>query len=88
MTPTISDLWYGNIAPSEHCGAHDSQLNQLLVLMERHKKSLSDNISPRQAEILQKYIDCSDEFMLHMAELAFTEGFSLACRLLCESLIT
>ena len=30
MTQTIEALWNGELAFSEHCGAHDQQANQLV----------------------------------------------------------
>ena len=84
---TIIDLWNGNIAPCEHCGSHDPQLNQLLLLMERHDTDLRKNLTPLQQEVFQKYIDCSEEYLLRMLELAFSDGFCLGSKLVVESLL-
>lgn len=83
---TITDLWQGNIAPCEHCGVHDPQLNELFSLMGRHKKSLTEDATVQQRDILEKYADCSEEFAQFMAERAFCDGFCLATRLLTEAL--
>ena len=32
MKDTIIDLWYGNIAPCEHCGSHDPKASKLIHL--------------------------------------------------------
>lgn len=85
MSQTILDLWSGNIAPCEHCGAHDPEANQLLSLMERNRESLQAGLTNSQAELLQKYIDCQDEYLLRMLELSFCEGFCLGSRLTAES---
>ena len=55
---TIIDLWNGNIAPCEHCGAHDSDMNHLIGLMERNREALREGLTVAQMEISQKYIDC------------------------------
>ena len=81
MKNTIIDLWYGNIAPCEHCGAHDVQANKLISLMERNREILRDGLTEAQKERFQTYIDCSEEFLLHMMELAFSDGFILGGRL-------
>lgn len=86
MRRTIEDLWSGNLAPCEHCGTHDPEINALFVLLQRNKDALSKDLSVPQQEILSKYIDCWDEYLSLMSEHAFCEGFSLASRLLTESL--
>jgi len=84
---TISDLWSGNIAPCEHCGSHDSEANRLLDLIERNREALHKGLTQAQKETFQKYIDCSEEYLLRMMELAFCDGFCLGNRLATESLI-
>lgn len=86
MTQTIENLWNGEITPCEKCGAHDPEINDLLVLMRRNKEALSKEITVQQQETFEKYIDCSDEYVLRMTERAFCDGFCLASRLLTESL--
>jgi len=87
MTHTISDLWNGNIAPCEHCGSHDTKANHLISLIERNREDLFKSLTAAQAETFQKYIDCCEEYLLRMLELAFYEGFSLASKLTIESMI-
>lgn len=58
---TITDLWNGNIAPCEHCGAHDPEVNRLIGLMERNREALREGLSAAQIETFQKYIDCSED---------------------------
>ena len=84
MSQTISDLWNGNIAPVEHCGAHDPELNNLLRLLERHREQLREGFTPAQKENFEKFIDCSDEYFLRMLGLAFCEGYILGGRLMLE----
>ncbi len=87
MSQTISDLWNGNIAPAEHCGAHDTQVNQLVGLMERNREKLCEGLTAAQKETLQKYIDCSEAYLLRMLELAFCDGFCLGGKLVMETLL-
>jgi len=86
MSQTIKDLWNGNIAPCEQCGSHDPKVNQLIGYVERHRENLSKGLAAEQMEIFQKYIDCSEEYLLYMLELAFCEGFSLGSKLAVEVL--
>ena len=83
---TIQDLWNGNIAPCEHCGSHDAEANHLIGLMERNRESLCSGLTDLQKETFQKYIDCSEEYLLRMQELAFCDGFCVAGKLLTEAL--
>lgn len=84
---TIIDLWNGNIAPCEHCGAHDKEANHLINLMERNRETLCSGLTESQKEVFQKFIDCSEEYLLHMQELAFSDGFSIGSRLTTEALL-
>lgn len=83
---TIIDLWNGNIAPCEHCGAHDTESNHLIGLMERNREALCEGLTAAQRETFQKYMDCSEEYQLRMLELAFCDGFCLGSKLVIESL--
>lgn len=83
---TIIDLWNGNIAPCEHCGSHDPQINNLISLIERNRENLSRGFTEAQMETFQKYMDCSDEYLLRMLELAFCDGFSLGSKLTIEAI--
>ena len=84
MKQTIADLWNGNIAPIEQCGSRDRHVNELLCLIDRNRESLNNGLTQEQREIFQKYIDCSEEYLLRMMELAFSEGFCLAGKLVTE----
>ena len=86
MAITLSELWYGNIAPFERCGIHNTEIKKLEILKNRNYDALCQTITPEQKELLQKYTDCRDEHLLCMMESAFCEGFSLAAKLLSESL--
>ena len=87
MTQTLIDLWNGNIAPCEYCGAHDPTANELIGLMERNREKLRKELTEAQMELYQKYIDCSEEYLLRMMELAFSDGFCLGSKLTVESLL-
>lgn len=84
MTNTMIDLWNGNIAPWEHCGAHDSEANHLHGLMEHNRETLREGLTVAQADIFQKYVDYSEEYLLRMLELAFCEGFCAGGKLVME----
>ena len=85
MTPTINELWNGNISPAEHCGDNDLLISELHSLMEKNRKNLSSGLSVSQMEIFQKYMDCSEEYLFRMLELAFCDGFCLGTKLVAEA---
>ena len=87
MQQTIIELWRGNIAPVEHCGAHDMEANHLLTLMEQNREKLCKGLTAAQAEVFEKYMDCSGEYLLRMSELSFCEGFCLGSKLATEALL-
>ena len=84
---TILDLWNGNIAPYEHFGSHDPEANHLLHLMEKNRETLRKGLTAAQSEILQKYIDSSEEYLLRMMELAFHNGFCIGGKLTMEMIL-
>ena len=86
MEQLIKELWYGNIAPFKRCGIHSAEVKELEILKRRNFDALCQTITPEQKEVLQKYADCRDEHLFYMLEAAFCEGFSLAAKLLSESL--
>ena len=78
------DLWNGNIAPIEHCGSHDALANQLIAKIERNRERLCTGLTEAQNEVFQRYMDCSEEYLLRMLELAFCDGFELGSKLMLE----
>jgi len=87
MKDTFTDLWYGAIVPWETCGVGDKRSVQLCTLRERHRGMLHEELNDAQKETFQKYLDCSEEYLLRMMELAFQDGYCLASRLAAEALI-
>ena len=87
MKKLISDLWNGNIAPCEHCGAHNPEINRLHGMIEHSREKLRGELTDEQQLLFQKYIDCSESYLLRLMELAFCDGFCLGGRLIMETLL-
>ena len=87
MRQIIKDLWNGNLAPCEICGSDNSEAKHLISLMERNREKLSAGLTEAQKSVFQRYIDCSEEYLLCMLELAFCDGFSMGSRLTTEALL-
>ena len=86
MKQMLEALWNGQIAPGQTSGVNDPQMEQLVVLMDRNRSALEQALTSEQRELLEKYIDCADEFSYLSAAGAFCDGFSLASKLLTEAL--
>ena len=86
MTHTIEDLWNGELAFCEHCGAYDPEANRLVREVARFRDDLLPQLQEGQLEQLQGYIDRTERYTLRMMELAFQDGFSAGVKLLTEGL--
>ena len=80
----ISDLWNGNIAPCEHCGAHDSMVNVLYTKMRQGREALEAELTVQQKSNFERYSQLSEDYLLRMMELAFRDGFTIGSRLAAE----
>ena len=86
MKRAIEDLWNGNISPAENCGVGDPEIENLVMLMERHQEQLNRELGLPQKDILGKYVDCTEEYVYLIFKSAFCDGFSLACKRMTEAL--
>lgn len=84
MTP-LEELWYGNINPHEEFLNHNRQHKKLLSLVCRNRDELSNTLTERQIESLDKYDAAANEMRSLSEQLAFRYGFSLGIRLIMES---
>lgn len=80
----ISDLWNGNIAPCEHCGAKDRQANALYAGAQRSREALKASLAGENHDLLENYGKHLEDYLLRMMELAFREGLVLGIRLTTE----
>lgn len=84
MRTVLEDMWYGNIDPHEATLTDNRHYKHLLALMGKNRDNLTDTFTDQQRELLEKYDDVINE-MHSIAEVeAFTHGFSLAVRMMCE----
>lgn len=86
MKPTIESLWNGNIAPADNCGAGDPEIENLILLIERHRETLAAELGQGQRCVFEKYTDCMEEYVCLISMCAFRDGFSIAGRLMAEAL--
>ena len=83
----LEDLWYGNVNPHEAILTENRQYKHLLSLMARNRDELSETLTDKQLETLEKYDEAMNE-MHSLAEVeAFSYGFRIGVRLMIEALI-
>ena len=83
---TLENLYYGNIAPHEYEVERGSEYDVTAKLVIRHEQELSATLTEQQKIILEKIKDNHTELMSLGERDAFCRGFSLAVRLLTESM--
>ena len=86
MKHTLEELWNGQIAPGQTCGVGDPQMERLCILLERNREALEQVLTEEQKALLAKYADNMGEFLHLQSVQAFSDGFSLASRLMVEAL--
>lgn len=84
MNQEISDLWNGNLAPCEHCGAQDQTANNLYSRVQRCREEMTAGLTGEQRGILEQYAQVWEDYLLRMMELAFRDGFITGSRLAAE----
>lgn len=67
----LEDLWYGNVNPHEAILTENRRYKHLLSLMGRNRDELSETLTDKQLETLEKY----EEAMNEMNSVAEIEAF-------------
>ena len=86
MNPTLERLWNGTLTPCKNCGNCDPEIHTLIMLMQRNRDALLKELPPQGKELFQKYMDSSEEYTYLLTAHAFSDGFSLATKLIAESI--
>ena len=87
MQDIIADLWNGNLSPGEDCGKNNPEIENLIELIERNDKKLSNTLNPDQQKTFENYFSCIEEYLSLITEQAFCDGFRLASRFLTAALV-
>lgn len=86
MPSVIEKLWYGNIDPQVQRVEGNKKVKNLLNLMGKNRDDLSDTLTDKQKEILEKYDDCVNEMYCIIERETFAYGFRLGGRIMLEML--
>ena len=84
----LEDLWYGNIRPTERSIVRGSKLDNLMKLICQNEDDLVKGLSEKQKEIFEKFKDCQSEITDYLETEAFTQGFTIAVKLMVEVMKT
>ena len=84
---TLENLYYGNINP---CDSKTLKMNprytESLKLVEKLQQELISEMRSEQKELFEKHLTASNDLSSVMAEDAFKTGFSLAIKIMIESI--
>lgn len=86
MTKTISQLWSGNLDPIMRLGKNNLEIAKMEKLMSDNCCNLKEKLNEDTKEILEKYIDCVNDYVLLISEQSFCDGFCLGTKISAEAL--
>lgn len=81
----LEELYYGNIVPNEKCAKLNSEVKELLKLLNRNEVKLTVTFSEKQKITFEKYKDCNRQISEICEKDAFLNGFRLGARIIIES---
>ena len=84
----IEDLWYGNISPCERDIKRSSEYADVLKRIVQHEAELHARLNDEEKEILERFVDCSNEICSLSEREAFARGFVLGARIIIEVMNT
>ena len=87
MTKTISELWSGNLDPVTRLGMNNTEIAKMEKLMSDNYSKLKSKLNDEQKEILDKYLDCVNDYVLLISEQSFCDGFCLGTKISAEALL-
>lgn len=83
---TLEDLYYGILFPHEKCAKINSEVKELLKLLNRNEEKLTATLTESQKETFEKYKDCNYEISEISERESFIKGFQLGTRIIIEAI--
>ena len=84
----LEDLWYENVRPTERSVERDGKLDNLMKLLYQNEDDLMSGLTDKQKESFDKFKDCQTEITGFLETEAFASGFTIAVKLMVESMKT
>ena len=80
----LEDLWYGNVRPTERSIVRGSKLDNLMKLICQNEDDLMCGLTEKKKDSFDKFKDCQSEITDYLETEAFTQGFTIAVKLMVE----
>lgn len=80
----IEDLWYGNISPCERDIKRSSDYADALERIVQLEADLHARLNDEEKELLERFVDCSNELCCISEREMFVRGFTLGIKLIIE----
>ena len=80
----LEDLWYGNIAPWEREIKRSSEYSDVLERIVQIEADLHARLNDEEKEILEKFVNCTNEMCCISEREMFVRGFTLGIKLILE----
>lgn len=80
----IEDLWYGNISPCERDIKRSSDYADVLERIVQHEKELNARLNDEEKEILERFVNYTNEMCCISEREMFVRGFTLGIKLILE----
>ena len=80
----IEDLWYGNISPCERDIKRSSEYADVLERIVQLEADLYARLNDEEKEILEKFVNCTNEMCCISERDMFVQGFMLGAKLIIE----
>lgn len=86
MSNTIAQLYRGQLEPKSVLGNGNVEMRRAEILIENNFNRLKENLNEETKDILEKYNQCMDEYIVLISEQAFCDGFCLGTRISAEAI--
>ena len=86
MKSILEELFYGNICPHIDCRSSDKEARELMGYIATHHDALSEGLTDKQKEILEKFDDCYSELVGINERDIFIYAFKLGMKVAIEAL--
>lgn len=84
---TLSNLYHGNINPSENNHLQEREdYKKLLTLVSAAQEKVTATLTEEQRKLFDNYLMKTEELSVIIEEEIFKEGFSLAMKVMIETL--
>ena len=80
----LEDLWYGNISPCERDIKRSSEYADVLERIVQLETDLHARLNDEEKEILERFVNCTNEMCCISEREMFVQGFMLGAKLIIE----